>query len=184
MANLKKSSQGYGYKYTDLAQINIYCEENGITYYQETETVVLPNEAVDYIITYVNYGDGEWHKRRGCKVAEATLQGIKNPAQEQGSAITYARRYSLLMALGLATTDDDAACLSVDPKAEEKQEKAIANKIATLATMKGCEEQKIKDHLADLKLATLDAQELQLDKWLAAENKKKEPEPPKEYKRK
>ena len=30
MANLKKSSQGYGYKYTDLAQINIYCEENGI----------------------------------------------------------------------------------------------------------------------------------------------------------
>ena len=45
MANLKKSSQGYGYKYTDLAQINIYCEENGIDYYQETETVVLPNEA-------------------------------------------------------------------------------------------------------------------------------------------
>jgi hypothetical protein len=36
----------------------------------------------------------------------------KNPAQDYGSALTYARRYSLLLAFGLATTDDDGATLN------------------------------------------------------------------------
>ena len=34
-------------------------------------------------------------------------------AQAQGSALTYARRYSLLMALGWATEDDDGATAGV-----------------------------------------------------------------------
>jgi hypothetical protein len=41
----------------------------------------------------------------------------KNPAQDYGSALTYARRYSLLLAFGLATADDDAAALNqTEPK--------------------------------------------------------------------
>ena len=32
--NLKKNKQGYGYKYTELAQINEYLESKGISYYQ------------------------------------------------------------------------------------------------------------------------------------------------------
>lgn len=112
MSNVvKKNKDGYGYKYTDLAEIHNYLEENDMRYYQTIET----NETngFDYIMTY-RYINGEWEEKpkRGCKVVDATLSGIKNPAQEQGSALTYARRYSLLMAFGLATDDDDAQSLS------------------------------------------------------------------------
>ena len=79
-------------------------------YYQEIETA--PN-GYDYVLTY-RYIDGKWEEKpkRGCRVVDAVLSGIKNPAQEQGSALTYARRYSLLMAFGLATEDDDAQSLT------------------------------------------------------------------------
>ena len=94
---LKKNKEGYGYKYTELSEIHNYLEKNGMKYYQETETN--PINGQDYILTY-RYIDGKWEEKpkRGCKVVDATLSGIKNPAQEQGSALTYARRYSLLMA--------------------------------------------------------------------------------------
>ena len=112
MSNVvKKNKDGYGYKYTDLAEIHNYLEENDMRYYQTIET----NETngFDYIMTY-RYINGEWEDKpkRGCKVVDATLSGIKNPAQEQGSALTYDRRYCLLMAFGLATDDDDAQSLS------------------------------------------------------------------------
>lgn len=105
-----KNKNGYGYKYTDLAQIHDYLEQNNMKYYQEIETA--PN-GYDYVLTY-RYIDDKWEEKpkRGCRVVDAVLSGIKNPAQEQGSALTYARRYSLLMAFGLATEDDDAQSLT------------------------------------------------------------------------
>lgn len=114
---LKKNKEGYGYKYTELSEIHNYLEKNGMKYYQETETN--PINGQDYILTY-RYIDGKWEEKpkRGCKVVDATLSGIKNPAQEQGSALTYARRYSLLMAFGLATEDDDGASLTIPQKEE------------------------------------------------------------------
>ena len=55
----------------------------------------------------------ETKRYRGCEIVQATLQGIKNPVQEYGSSLTYCRRYSLLMALGLATEDNDAQDLTI-----------------------------------------------------------------------
>ena len=115
---INKNKDGYGYKYTDLAEINKYCESQGITYYQEIET----NESNlnDYIITTI-VKDGKETKFRGCKIVDSVLNGIKNPVQEYGSSLTYCRRYILLMALGLATDDDDAQCLT-RPAISSKEE--------------------------------------------------------------
>ena len=118
-----KNKEGYGYKYTDLAEIHKYLEENGMKYYQEIET---DSNGNDYILTY-RFIDGKWEDKpkRGCKLVDASLQGIKNPAQEQGSALTYARRYSLLMAFGLATEDDDAQSLTMPSISTVEEAKAV-----------------------------------------------------------
>ena len=117
-STIAKKTEGYGYKYTELADINKYCEDNGIRYYQEIETSEINQE--DYIITYL-VRNGETTKHRGCKIVEAVLSGIKNPVQEYGSSLTYCRRYSLLMALGLATEDDDGASLTITKTPTEEQ---------------------------------------------------------------
>lgn len=133
--NIKKNASGYGYQYTDLAEIHNYLESQNMSYYQYTETV----DGVDYIMTVPIINGEEKPARRGCRVAEAKLSGKSNPAQEQGSAITYARRYSLLMAFGLATTDDDAACLTRNPEEIETQtiSKVQAKTLLSIAQSKG-----------------------------------------------
>ena len=93
----------YSYKYTDLAQIHEEMERQGLRYFQHIET----ENGVDYMVTTLMNVEGEIFRTcRGCRVVDANGQ---NPTQEHGKAITYARRYSLLMALGWATDDDDAA---------------------------------------------------------------------------
>lgn len=119
-STIAKKTEGYGYKYTELADINKYCEDNGIRYYQEVETSEINQK--DYIITYLVKENELTTKHRGCQIVEAVLSGIKNPVQEYGSSLTYCRRYSLLMALGLATEDDDGASLTQEPTKEEALE--------------------------------------------------------------
>ena len=105
-----KSGNEYSYQYTDLASINKWLDENGLDYYQEIET---RDDGSDYILTW-RYINGEWEDKpkRGCKVVDATLLGVVNPAQQNGSALSYARRYSLCLAFGLACEDNDATDLS------------------------------------------------------------------------
>lgn len=100
----------YSYKYTDLAQIHDYLESINSRYIQKVERI----DGNDYIFTKRCFGD-VWEKDwiQGCRIVDATLVGVKNPAQEQGSAISYARRYSILLCYGLCTEDDDAQSLSI-----------------------------------------------------------------------
>ena len=102
--NMTANTGKYSYKYVDIAQIHEYLESIGASYYQYVERI----DNDDYIMTVKIIDGKESQPLRGARIVDAKLNGVINPAQEQGSAITYARRYSLLMAFGLATTDDDA----------------------------------------------------------------------------
>lgn len=101
---VKKMTEGYGYKYSDLSTIHEEMERQGITYYQYTDYCVEAN--ADYIYTVLIVDGTEQAPRRGCRVIYGD-EKMKSAAQQQGSGLTYSRRYSLLMALGWATEDDD-----------------------------------------------------------------------------
>lgn len=120
---LAKGKAGYGYKYTELAQINEWLEAKGESYYQYTEDY----NGKDYIMTVKVNAKGEESKPiRGCQIIDGnTLNGGKaNVAQQLGAAITYARRYSLLMAYGLATEDDDAESLTQPRQSTQRRQQA------------------------------------------------------------
>ena len=121
---LTKNKEGYGYKYTELAEIHKYLEENGMKYYQTIETN--EHNGKDYIMTY-RYINGEWEEKpkRGCQVVDSILTGNSNPVQQYGSSLTYCRRYSLCLAFGLAMEDNDGADISEMTK--EQAEKYTIN---------------------------------------------------------
>lgn len=105
---LKKDTKAFNYKYTELGDIIKAMAESGIDYYQYTATD--PLTLKDYIWTVLIDDKGQKSEAlRGSEIIKATLNGKTNPAQEMGSSITYARRYSLLMALGWGTEDNDAS---------------------------------------------------------------------------
>ncbi len=146
-----KSGKEYSYQYVDIAQIHEYLESVNSKYIQQIKRI----DSDDYVMTK-RYIDGKWEDEwlQGCKVVDATLFNNDNPAQEQGSALTYARRYSLLMAFGLATEDDDAQKLSRPKKETEPKEVKATDAQIKLITARLNEEQ-IKKVIDGYKLKNL-----------------------------
>ena len=107
--NPKKSKQGHGYKYAELAQIIELSREplatNGLAVAQYCTAI----DGQSYLVTQMIHSSGQW--LRGYYPLEKAGMRAVNDAQQMGAAMTYARRYNLAAMLGVAQEDDDAALL-------------------------------------------------------------------------
>lgn len=104
-AKVKMKSGGeYSYTYADLADIielfRPLLAEHDLAFTQQQ----LESASGVRVRTLLLHNSGEWMADDGCRVPAPD-----NSPQGFGSALTYARRYSLLTALGVATEDDDGA---------------------------------------------------------------------------
>lgn len=92
---VKNASTGYGYKYSSLADL----AKAGV---EIPKMRVKPTETGDYI----EYWDGdEWQIGSKIELFEGKSM---NKAQIYGAALTYARRYTVMLAKSIACDDDDA----------------------------------------------------------------------------
>ena len=67
--------------------------------------IVLPSEGVAHVRTMLMHESGQWLASE-CRMPYDNT-GSKNAIQSMGSAITYARRYSLSALVGVVADDDD-----------------------------------------------------------------------------
>lgn len=107
-ARIKSEKASYDYMYADLAGVLEACEEHllasGILVTQEAIT---DGARVTVTLRMVHAGSGQWIEYEPLSMAASNAT-----PQQIGSAITYARRYQLVTALGLAPQDDDGAAAS------------------------------------------------------------------------
>ena len=105
----------YKSRYADLAEIWEAFREpltrNGLAVCQTIDT----EGEKTYLETILIHESGEWISGR------LPLLLTKLDPQGQGSAITYARRYSLAAIIGVAIEDDDAEATAEHPETEPKQ---------------------------------------------------------------
>lgn len=99
---VKNQSQGYGYSYSNLADL----ANAGIEIPQMRVKPVFTPDGSTYVADYIEYRDknGEWHL--GAKIVVPNM-GKANEAQCYGAALTYSRRYSVELAESVACNDDD-----------------------------------------------------------------------------
>ena len=92
---IKNASTGYGYHYASLADF-------------ARQDVNIPQMTTKLIdgVEYVYYKDGDEWLQGARVIVEFESKGM-NAAQAYGSALTYARRYTVALANGIATDDDD-----------------------------------------------------------------------------
>lgn len=88
------ASQGFGYTYSNLADI----AKAGFKIPPMKTARV---DGYEYVFALIN---GEWIQ--GAQVIDMDMKGM-NAAQAYGSALTYARRYTVQLVLGIACDDDD-----------------------------------------------------------------------------
>lgn len=116
-ASIKSDKGSYSYKYADLADV-IECfrgplSKNGLAVAQ----TMTPVDGHLVMTTKLLHSSGEW-------LASDYPIAAYNRPQEQGSAITYARRYAVTALLGIAAEDDDdgQAAQHGKPKHEEEEQ--------------------------------------------------------------
>jgi hypothetical protein len=108
---VKKSSEGYGYNYADLASVIETIKEplsqNGIAYSQGHYVTKRDGKVYVGTDSLLMHSSGEWIK----STLELPLPAMKQlqPAQLVGVVATYARRYLLQAQVGLAAEDTDGA---------------------------------------------------------------------------
>lgn len=100
-AQKDKTNPFFKSKYADLTEIFGVCRkplaENGLVVIQTTMVI---NDKT-YMITRLIHTSGQWIK------GVYPLNPIKNDPQGYGSAVTYARRYTLSAIIGITAEDDD-----------------------------------------------------------------------------
>ena len=111
---VKNASQAFGYTYTSLADL----AKAGINI---PKMRVKPTEQGEYI----EYWDGaEW--QLGAKIVVPQMKG-SNEAQTYGSALTYARRYTVMLAESVACDDDSKLEKQAPVKAPAAQGQIVDN---------------------------------------------------------
>lgn len=104
MHGARKDTQNPFFKknYADLQAIWEACREaltkNGLSVAQVVDTIA----SMQVLVTFLLHSSGQW-------ISSAyPLRPVKDDPQGMGSAISYARRYSLAAMVGVYQTDDDA----------------------------------------------------------------------------
>ena len=111
-------------KYADLTSVWDSCRkelsQNGLVVIQTTKS---NNERV-VVLTTLAHESGQFIQ------GEISLRPVKNDPQGYGSALTYARRYSLAAMVGIATGEDDDAEDATRGKRKEKVKTTyVGNKV-------------------------------------------------------
>ena len=103
-------SSGYNYKYTSLGDLVLAGVELppmrvAVLVDNEGKPVIVNGQPVEYVEAQMPLGNAfEWV--RGARVVIPSGNKM-NEAQAYGAALTYARRYTALMLLGIACDDDN-----------------------------------------------------------------------------
>lgn len=115
----KKTKKGFKFKYVDLETIEKkmapILEKNKVGYYFQTHTF----EGKNVLGIYIFDEDSDCYKTNTLSIPDnIELKGM-NGYQSLGSALTYFRRYLLVVSFGLTTEDDVDA---ISPSQVEKVE--------------------------------------------------------------
>ena len=121
-------SEGHNYHYANLADIarqGIEIPQMRVVPLMDKDGNIqtVNGEPIEYVEALIS---GEWV--RGARIVIPS-SSRSNEAQNYGSALTYARRYTVLTLLGIATDDDD----KIESHSEADQK---ANEEAALAELK------------------------------------------------
>jgi hypothetical protein len=114
----------YSYNYADLADVIESTREPLSKHGLSVAQPMFQRDGHIVLRTVLMHETGEWMD------SEYPITSYAKP-QEQGSAITYARRYALSALLGIAAEDDDDGAAAQDAKPAKKPEPAKAEPKAT-----------------------------------------------------